>query len=98
MCLSPRASGTPIRGSVCWRARRSHQYLAKPSPFARTFAKTEHEGWPSSVSTIAPVESRPRSGKYCSAIRGSSAPKRLLDEGKYVRHRAKTFDVYIATI
>ena len=34
-------------------------------------------------------------GKCSSAVRGSSTQ---LDEGKSVRDRAKTFDVYIATI
>jgi len=35
-------------GSLKEGNSRSQQYLAKPSLFARTFAKIEHEDWPSS--------------------------------------------------
>ena len=90
-------------GSLKEGNSRSQQYLAKPSLLARIFAKTEHEDWPSSgLDDRAGTEVHPTRARRVAKKRevqfGRPGSSTQLDEGKYLRDRAKTFDVYIATI
>ena len=90
-------------GSLKEGNSRSQQYLAKLSLLARIFAKTEHEDWPSSgLDDRAGTEVHPTRARRVAKKRevqfGRPGCSTQLDEGKYLRDRAKTFDVYIATI